>query len=135
MASLDSLSIRIAADADRPRLRRLAELDAAPPLRSPSLLAEVGGEAVAALSLEDGRSVADPWRRTAFVVELLGVRARQLREASFPPRPHRGATSGTRSPASQPFAEARRESTPGEPFVLRSRGSFAGARLRLPTTR
>jgi hypothetical protein len=47
----------------------------------------VDGHAVAALSLEDGRIVANPFVRTVEVVAVLRVRAEQLSVA--PPRRHR----------------------------------------------
>jgi hypothetical protein len=42
------------------------------------LVAEVDGTPVAAISLVDGHVVADPFERTADVVELLRLRAAQL---------------------------------------------------------
>ena len=40
-------------------------------------MAEVAGEVQAALSLDTGESVADPFRPTAALVDLLRLRARQ----------------------------------------------------------
>jgi hypothetical protein len=64
---------------DELALSRLATLDSsqAPPQR-PLLLAEVDGELRAALSLSDGSAVADPFHRTAALVELLRRRASTL---------------------------------------------------------
>ena len=45
------------------------------------LVAEVDGELWAALSLSDGRAVADPFRPSADVVGLLHERALHLRDA------------------------------------------------------
>jgi len=59
-------------------VRRLADLDDAPPLRGEVLLALVDGEAVAALSLSDGRVVANPFLPTADTVSVLALRASQL---------------------------------------------------------
>jgi hypothetical protein len=73
--------IRRAAEADRPALERLAALDSAPPSRGDVLLALVDEVAWAALSLDDGRVVADPFRPSAHAVELLRIRATQLRTA------------------------------------------------------
>ena len=73
------LTIRLAGPSDRALLRRLAELDSAPvPAPGPALIAESGGEPIAALSIADGRVVADPFRRTAAAVEALHVRADSL---------------------------------------------------------
>ena len=76
-----SVTIRPAGANDRPALRRLAALDDAPVPADPVLLAEVDGVAVAAMSVEDGDSVADPFVLTASLVRLLALRARQLRAA------------------------------------------------------
>ena len=70
--------IRLARDADLSRLWDLAELDSAAPLSGPALIALIGEEAWAAISLADGRVIADPFRPTAPAVALLRVRADQL---------------------------------------------------------
>lgn len=83
----DALAIRRAGPADAAALRRLAELDSAPsPAPGPVLVAEVGGELRAALLLETGAAIADPFHPTAELVSLLGSRARQL----APTAPRRG---------------------------------------------
>jgi hypothetical protein len=71
------ISIRLAETGDLAALRRVAERDSRllPPGRL--LLAEVAGEVRAALSLETGDAVADPFRPTAELVELLRIQARQ----------------------------------------------------------
>jgi len=75
----ETLMIRLAVPADGPALGRLAELDSAPaPEPVPMLVAEVGGELRAALPVEGGRAIADPFRPTAELVAILGERARQL---------------------------------------------------------
>src|SRR3954447_12833326 len=58
-------------------VRRLAYLDSRRPLSGAPLAAFVDGEPLAALALADGSVVADPFRRTADVVELLRLRARR----------------------------------------------------------
>ena len=60
---------------DEVALRSLAELDSTKIPAGPALLAEVDGEARAALSLADGRVVADPFHHTADLAELLRARA------------------------------------------------------------
>ena len=60
-------------------VRRLAQLDDAKPLEGEILIAFVAGEAVAALSLTDGRVVANPFAATAHVVTLLRLREEHLR--------------------------------------------------------
>jgi hypothetical protein len=75
----ETLTIRLAGSADTPALDRLAELDSAPPPRPvPMLVAEVGGELQAALPLQGGPAIADPFRPTAELVAILAERARQL---------------------------------------------------------
>jgi hypothetical protein len=71
--------IRAARGSDGPALRRLAELDSRPLPGGELLVAETGDEVVAALSVETGARVADPFRRTADVVDLLAYRARRLK--------------------------------------------------------
>ena len=63
-------------------VRRLAALDDAPVLEGQSLLALIDGEAVAALSLEDGRVVSNPFVRTEDAVALLNLRAEHLKGVS-----------------------------------------------------
>ncbi len=72
------ISIRAATSNDGRALTRLAALDSADVPTAPVLMAEVDGEAQAALSLRDGRVVADPFERTAELVSLLRVRADTL---------------------------------------------------------
>lgn len=83
------VSIRRAGPHDAPALCRLAALDSAPPLRGEVLLAEVDGEPLAARSLSDGVCVADPFRPTAGLVELLELRGVQLRGTAPPGRGRR----------------------------------------------
>jgi hypothetical protein len=77
-----TLALRVADDDEADAVRRLAELDSAPTPTGEILLAVVDGEPVAALSLSDGRVVADPFRRTADVVALLEIRAAQMLAAA-----------------------------------------------------
>ena len=71
MTTHQPLTLRIASADDAPAVRRLAQLDSS---RSPSgrvLLAVVGSEPVAALGVETGTVVADPFRHTADLVAVL----------------------------------------------------------------
>jgi hypothetical protein len=70
-----SLTIRLAREDDRASLATLAQLDSGRAPAHPVLLAEADDGVVAALSLLDGTAVADPFRPTADVVDLLRVRA------------------------------------------------------------
>ncbi|MEA2445821.1 MAG: hypothetical protein QOJ12_3113 [Thermoleophilales bacterium] len=78
--------IRRASAADTHTLWRLAALDDAPaPIAGPHvLIAEIAGEAVAAIA--GGRAIADPFQRTAAIVELLQLRAQQIEPAAPAPR-------------------------------------------------
>ena len=78
------LRIRQARESDAPALERLAQLDSSKTPRGAVLLAEVGDELWAALSLEDGHAVADPLRPSADAVLMLAERGAQLK-----PRPRR----------------------------------------------
>jgi hypothetical protein len=79
-----TLTIRMAVPADAEALSRLARLDSVrPPKPVPMLLAEVGGELRAAVPLDGGPAIADPFQWTAELVEILAERARQL---APPPR-------------------------------------------------
>ncbi len=71
--------IRAARGSDGPALRRLADLDSREIPSGDLLLAETDDELVAALSVDTGERVADPFRHTADVVDLLAYRARGLR--------------------------------------------------------
>jgi hypothetical protein len=70
-----SLVLRPATSADSLELERLAALDSARPLDGEVLVVYAGGELRAALSLETGRSVADPFWPSADLVELLRAAA------------------------------------------------------------
>jgi hypothetical protein len=76
-----TITLRIAYPDDAQALARLAELDGATPLASPVLVAEVSGSPIAALSLSDFRTIANPFEPSAAPVQLLLVRARQLQHA------------------------------------------------------
>ena len=72
------ITIRQATSADAFALRRLAALDDAPALRGAVLMAEQAGDVRAALSLESGRAIANPFAPTAELVEMLRVQSRYI---------------------------------------------------------
>ncbi|HET9103399.1 MAG TPA: hypothetical protein VFN55_08595 [Solirubrobacteraceae bacterium] len=78
------ITLRAAGPADAGPLRRLAALDSACVPAPPLLLAEVDGVLRAALSLADGRAIADPFQRTAGLIALL--RAQVAAQAEVRPR-------------------------------------------------
>ena len=65
------LVLRPATSVDTADLERLAALDSARPLEGEVLLAYAGGDVRAALAVETGRVVADPFYPSADLVELL----------------------------------------------------------------
>ncbi len=85
-----ALTIRRAAAADAFALRRLAALDSAYPPTGDVLLAEMGNELWAAVSVDTGAAVADPFRPSGDLVELLRFRAGR---SAGDDRAHRGALS------------------------------------------
>jgi hypothetical protein len=93
MIATDTIIIRRAGAADAHILTRLAALDSAVQPGDDSLIAEIDGRAVAALDLADGRVVADPFARTADVIELLRLRATRVRRSK---RDHRVRSAARR---------------------------------------
>ncbi len=74
----DLVAHRMATAGDRGPLERLAELDSTETLIGATLIGALGGRVVAALSLCDGKVIADPFVASTEIVELLRVRAQQL---------------------------------------------------------
>jgi hypothetical protein len=77
----EPIIIRRSTDEDRLAIAELAELDSrrgAP--RGETLLAFIGTELRAALPLDGGEAIADPFHHTAELVDLLRVRATQARQ-------------------------------------------------------
>ncbi len=92
-----ALTVRLAGAADEAALRDLALLDSATPLAGDVLVAERDRRLVAALSLADGRAVADPFVRTAEVRDVL---------RAYAARPAAARGAARRSPRGRP-AERR----------------------------
>ena len=77
------VTLRWAQPADLPAVRRLAALDCqAAPCAEELLLAEVDGELWAAVSADRSRRLADPFRPSGGLVELLLTRVSQQRAAA-----------------------------------------------------
>jgi hypothetical protein len=77
--------IRESMRSDAERLRRLAQLDSARLQDAPMVVAEVDGELRAAVAIDDGAVIADPFHCTADLVALTSMRATQLRTARSEP--------------------------------------------------
>jgi len=73
-----TLTIRRASDVDNVALNRLAALDSASPPTGNVLIAEMGEELWAAIEVDSGDAIADPFRPSGDLVELLRFRARRL---------------------------------------------------------
>jgi hypothetical protein len=81
------LLIRVAGPDDRPALDDLAARDSRPRLQGAALIAELDGVMVAALSLQDGRLIADPWKPTAAIGDQLRLRASSITATTAPAAP------------------------------------------------
>ena len=68
----------------RPGAQRARHLDSSLPLSGDILVAQLDGAVMAAISVMDGRAIADPFRRSADTVEILRLRARQERRRARP---------------------------------------------------
>jgi hypothetical protein len=90
-----AVTVRFAAEGDQDSLERLASLDSASAPSGATIVAEFGGELVAALSIESGRAIADPFRHTGEVVRELQHQAAELSRVRILPRhAHRPAYAG-----------------------------------------
>lgn len=90
-----TITIRASYADDDTALARLAALDSAEHVpERPLLLAELDGELRVALSLEDGRVIADPFFATSQLITMLQIRAQALMAES----PRRGLSGLTRRP-------------------------------------
>jgi hypothetical protein len=82
----EAVTVRLARDEDLAEVRRLVQLEGGHELAGPVLLAEAEGELVAARSLANGAAVADPFRHTAHLAELLALRSVHLRDDGAGPK-------------------------------------------------
>jgi len=77
-----SVTLRYAVPGDAEALSELAQLDSSRAPRGDVIVADVGGELWAAVSLEDGHAVATPFRPSGELTWRLMERARELNRAS-----------------------------------------------------
>ena len=77
--------IRLAGDADDAALERLAQLDSARPVQHPALVGEIHGRVAAAMDMDEHRTIADPFQRTAHLRAQLHVRAAGFEAAAQTP--------------------------------------------------
>ena len=85
----ESVLLRMTTDGDAEAIERLAALECMPEPDCRCVVAEVDGTVVAALPLRGGKVMADPFRRTAHLVPLLELRAKQLAASWQEQRPTR----------------------------------------------
>ena len=76
------ITVRLADHTDSRALLYLAALDSAQVPAGALVLAESDGEIVAAVPVNGGRAIADPFRGTAALVEMLELRAAQMRRST-----------------------------------------------------
>lgn len=81
MTFTSTIILQQATAAEDTALRELSQLDSARTVSRPALMAVVDGKLIAAISLRDGRVVADPFAETEAPVALLRVRASALQTA------------------------------------------------------
>ena len=110
-------------DADRAALARLAELDSGRQLEGPVLGAEVEGRLLAAISLETGEVIADPFSRTSELRALLKLRAAQLQRPPRRPAARRSRMFGRRSRPALGGSPGRPDRRPCSAGVLARRES------------
>jgi hypothetical protein len=82
----DPVTLRLTRVGDEAQLERLATLESRRPSAGTHVVAEVEGTIIAALPLAGGKPYADPFRRTAHLLPLLELRARQVTDGVAPPR-------------------------------------------------
>ena len=75
----DPITIRVSRPADEPALWALAALDSARLPARPLVVAEQDGLLRAAVGLDSGEAIADPFHVTAELIDLLELRVEQLR--------------------------------------------------------
>src|SRR5262249_15070096 len=83
-----TITLRLASVEDAEALERLAALYDRPLLPGAVRLAFVDGELQAALTLAGDRELMEPYLPTSALVDLLALRAKQLREQTGPPTVH-----------------------------------------------
>jgi hypothetical protein len=76
------VTLRYARDEDAEALAELAQLDSSRAPLGAVIVAEVGGELWAALSLDDGHAIANPFRPSGELSFRLAERAREINRAA-----------------------------------------------------
>jgi hypothetical protein len=92
-AVVAQVTIREANASDAGALRRLAELDSGRVPAEPVLVAEVGDDLHAAVSMSTGDVIADPFHPTQEVVQMIRLHKQTTRTGLFGPSRQRPAPS------------------------------------------
>lgn len=79
MFAANTYTVRLVTADDATALCRLAGLDSSSAPKGPALIGEIDGVPAAAMSLLDGRVIADPFQHTEHLIACLRVRAGALR--------------------------------------------------------
>ncbi|HEX5910966.1 MAG TPA: hypothetical protein VFY44_10755 [Thermoleophilaceae bacterium] len=74
----EAVTVRLGRATDSGQLADLAGLNCAAVPEGAVMVAETGGSIVAAVPVDGGPAIADPFRRTAAVISLLKLRAAQM---------------------------------------------------------
>jgi hypothetical protein len=88
VVNFERITLRRAGHGDARALATLAELDSQRLPDDQFVIGEVAGEAWAALGIRSGILVADPYRPTVELAELLRVRVQSIHEAAPQAQPH-----------------------------------------------
>src|SRR3954447_4996666 len=106
MFPANSHIIRPATAEDAIALRRLATVSDIHPLAGPILVAERDGLVVAAVSLDENRTIADPDLAPAYVATLLRLRPEGIEPCGREPRLSERIREGVLGPRRDELAEA-----------------------------
>jgi hypothetical protein len=82
----DRVTLRLDRVADSPALYDLAEMNGRRALEGRYVVSEIDGRIVAAVPLDGGAPIADPFVRTIHLLPLLELRAAQIRRVELQPR-------------------------------------------------
>jgi hypothetical protein len=109
------VTVRLANGRDDSALRRLEDLEGRQLPYEPTLVAEVEGQILAARTLVTRSAVADPFRPTQQLTEMLDLRSLQLRQQNgHPVRNARlGRLARTLTPSIRSSSQARRSAQGG----------------------
>lgn len=98
--STPTVAMRLATPADDAAIERLAQLDSSQVPAGPILIGTLDGVPSAAIGITSGHVVADPFRPTAALVDLLRLRAEHLRGPARSPGGARRLARALRTRAS-----------------------------------